>query len=70
MSTAWRTLSAVLILLVILTLTAGLTWFERRLLAAFQDRYGPNRVGPFGVFQPVADGLKLLLKEDWIPSLC
>ena len=51
----------------LLTATAGLTWFERRLLAGFQDRLGPNRVGPMGIFQPVADGIKLLMKEDWIP---
>ena len=43
-------------------------WFERRLLAKAQDRYGPNRVGPFGLLQPVADALKLLAKEDIIPA--
>ena len=60
-------LKVVAILLVLLTIPVGLTWFERRLLAWFQDRYGPNRVGPFGLLQPVADGIKLLLKEDWLP---
>jgi NADH-quinone oxidoreductase subunit H len=45
----------------------GLIWMERRLLAGFQDRYGPNRVGPLGLLQPVADGIKLFLKEDWVP---
>jgi NADH-quinone oxidoreductase subunit H len=44
-----------------------LTWVERRLLGFFQDRYGPNRVGPFGLLQAVADGIKLLFKQDWIP---
>lgn len=44
-----------------------LVWVERRLLAAFQDRYGPNRVGPFGILQTLADALKLLTKEDWVP---
>ena len=44
-----------------------LTWAERRVSGWIQDRYGPNRVGPFGLLQPVADGLKFLLKEDVIP---
>ncbi|MFT7175341.1 MAG: NADH-quinone oxidoreductase subunit H, partial [Halioglobus sp.] len=46
---------------------AFLTWFERRLLGVWQDRYGPNRLGPFGVFQVLADMIKLLTKDDWIP---
>lgn len=46
---------------------ALLTWFERRLLGIWQDRYGPNRLGPFGVFQVAADMLKLLTKDDWVP---
>ena len=50
-----------------LTLAAGLVWGERRLLALFQDRYGPNRVGPFGTLQVVADTIKLMFKEDWTP---
>jgi NADH-quinone oxidoreductase subunit H len=44
-----------------------LIWAERRLLALWQDRLGPNRVGPLGLLQPVADIVKLLFKEDWIP---
>ena len=48
-------------------LGAALTWAERRLLALWQDRYGPNRVGPFGLLQVVADMIKILSKEDWIP---
>lgn len=44
-----------------------LTWVERRLLGFLQDRYGPNRAGPFGLLQVVADGIKLLFKQDWIP---
>src|SRR6201987_4080889 len=52
---------------VILNLAAGLIWVERRLLALWQDRYGPNRVGPFGLGQIVADSLKLFAKEDWVP---
>lgn len=46
---------------------ALLTWWERRLLGFLQDRPGPNRVGPGGVLQAVADMIKLLAKEDWIP---
>ncbi len=50
-----------------LSLAAGLIWVERRLLGLWQDRYGPNRVGPFGILQPLADAIKLLFKEDWSP---
>ena len=46
---------------------AVLTWFERRLLGVWQDRYGPNRLGPLGIGQVVADMIKLLFKDDWIP---
>ncbi|MDC1436975.1 NADH-quinone oxidoreductase subunit H, partial [Gammaproteobacteria bacterium] len=42
-------------------------WVERRFLGFFSDRLGPNRVGPFGIFQVIADALKMLTKEDWIP---
>lgn len=51
----------------VLTLAGGLTWVERRLLAVVQNRYGPNRVGPDGILQVVADMLKLFWKEDWVP---
>jgi NADH-quinone oxidoreductase subunit H len=50
-----------------MTTAAGLIWLERRLLAVWQDRLGPNRVGPFGLLQVVADMIKIFLKEDWIP---
>ncbi|MDG2089140.1 MAG: NADH-quinone oxidoreductase subunit NuoH [Arenicellaceae bacterium] len=46
---------------------AVLTWFERRLLGIWQDRYGPNRLGAFGIGQVAADMLKLLTKHDWVP---
>jgi NADH-quinone oxidoreductase subunit H len=55
------------VLFVALNLSALLIWVERRLLALWQDRYGPNRVGPFGLLQVVADALKMFFKEDWIP---
>ncbi|ACI50502.1 NADH dehydrogenase (quinone) [Gluconacetobacter diazotrophicus PA1 5] len=54
-------------LVVLLGLATALTWVERRLLGVWQDRYGPNRVGPGGVLQAVADGIKILFKQDWIP---
>jgi NADH-quinone oxidoreductase subunit H len=50
-----------------LTIAAGLIWLERRLLALWQDRYGPNRVGPFGLAQVLADMVKIFTKEDWVP---
>jgi len=55
------------VLFVLLTVAGLLVWFERRLLGFWQDRYGPNRTGPFGLLQTVADAIKLLTKEDWIP---
>jgi len=51
----------------ILIPTALLGWIERRLISFFQDRIGPNRLGPFGVMQVAADFLKMFWKEDWIP---
>jgi NADH-quinone oxidoreductase subunit H len=44
-----------------------LVWWERRLLGFWQDRLGPNRLGPFGVLQMVADAIKLFTKDDWVP---
>jgi NADH-quinone oxidoreductase subunit H len=61
-------LNIVGILIALLSISAGLVWLERRLLAVWQDRYGPNRVGPFGLLQVLADMIKLLTKEDWVPS--
>ncbi len=57
-----------IVLFVLLNIAAGLIWLERRLLALWQDRYGPNRAGPFGILIVLADTLKLFFKEDWIPS--
>src|SRR5271157_4969167 len=55
------------VLAVFLTLFALISVVERKVLARIQNRYGPNRVGPFGLLQPVADGIKMLIKEDIVP---
>ena len=55
------------VLVTLLTLSALLIWLERRLLGFWQERYGPNRVGPFGLLQSVADMIKIFMKEDWVP---
>ena len=55
------------VLIVMMSIAAGLIWLERRTLALWQDRYGPNRVGPFGLLQSLADMIKIFFKEDWIP---
>src|SRR2546425_7041544 len=52
---------------VFLTLFALISVLERKILGRIQNRYGPNRVGPFGLLQPVADGIKMLIKEDIVP---
>ncbi len=67
MTSPYPILCIIGVLVVALTLAAGLIWLERRLLALWQDRYGPNRVGPFGLLQVVADMIKIFFKEDWIP---
>src|SRR5205085_6651347 len=53
---------------VFLTIFAAISVLERKILGRIQNRYGPNRVGPFGLFQPVADGIKMLIKEDVVPA--
>jgi NADH-quinone oxidoreductase subunit H len=55
------------VLITLLTIAAGNIYIERRLLSLWQDRLGPNRVGPFGLLQVVADVVKIFTKEDWIP---
>ncbi|MBI3932619.1 MAG: NADH-quinone oxidoreductase subunit NuoH [Acidobacteria bacterium] len=69
--TTIQTVIAAVKILVIFNVLLGLfslmTWVERRVLAFMQFRLGPNRTGPFGILQPVADGIKLFFKEEFIP---
>jgi NADH-quinone oxidoreductase subunit H len=58
----------VVLLFVLLTALAYLTWFERKVVAHIQSRWGPYRVGPHGLLQPLADGVKFLFKEDVTPA--
>ncbi|MFB2539009.1 MULTISPECIES: NADH-quinone oxidoreductase subunit NuoH [unclassified Acinetobacter] len=66
--TLFLVVQAVVIMLAVVVMAAAMPWVERRLLGLWQDRYGPNRVGPFGIFQIVADMLKIMFKEDWTPK--
>ena len=61
-------IKAVISTVVLLAGFAYMTWAERKFSALLQQRIGPNRVGPFGLFQPVADGIKLIFKEELIPA--
>jgi len=63
----WAVVKSLIILFGTVGIAALLIMVERRLLALWQDRYGPNRVGPFGLLQIVADMLKMFFKEDWTP---
>src|SRR5437762_8059197 len=60
-------ISIAAVLGVFMTLFALISVLERKILGRIQNRYGPNRVGPFGLFQPIADGIKMLIKEDIVP---
>lgn len=64
----WGVLRALIIIMFVLVGVPPIIWWERRLLSWMQDRIGPNRVGPFGLLQPIADGVKLFLKEEVIPA--
>ena len=67
MTSPYPLISIVGIVVAALTVAASLIYVERRLLALWQDRYGPNRTGPFGLLQVVADSIKIFMKEDWVP---
>jgi len=60
---------AFIVINVMVQTTAVYTWFERRVLGRFQGRLGPNRWGPFGMLQPIADLIKLMTKEDMVPKI-
>jgi NADH-quinone oxidoreductase subunit H len=61
-------IEALVIVNVVMVMFAYLTWLERKLLGRLQNRYGPNRAGPFGLLQPIADLIKLIRKEAFSPS--
>ena len=61
-------IKVLVLLFVVLTAIAYLVWFERKLAAHIQGRWGPYRTGPHGLLQPLADAIKFLLKEDMTPS--
>ncbi|MFT5296445.1 MAG: NADH-quinone oxidoreductase subunit H [Colwellia sp.] len=63
----WKLLEITIMISLLIPIAATLVWVERRMIGIWQDRHGPNRVGPFGILQSLADLLKILGKEDWIP---
>lgn len=63
----WSVVKALIVLFGVVIVAAFLSFVERRLLALWQDRYGPNRAGPFGLLQLPADMIKMFFKEDWTP---
>ena len=70
MTEAWwiSAIKAVVIINLVLVGFAYLTWLERKVLGRMQLRYGPNRAGPFGLLQPIADLVKLIRKESFFPA--
>jgi len=63
----WKILEITIMISLLIPIAATLVWVERRMIGIWQDRHGPNRVGPFGMLQSLADLLKILGKEDWVP---
>jgi NADH-quinone oxidoreductase subunit H len=61
-------LGVLILISILMVLDIGLVWVERKVVARFQDRIGPNRLGPFGLIQPFADIIKLMIKEDTTPA--
>ena len=69
MTSPYPVLTIIGVLVVVLTIASGLIWLERRLLALWQDRYGPNRVGPFGLLQVLADMIKCIAPDGMDSTL-
>ena len=61
-------LKVLVIFVVGLVATMFMVWFERKVIAGMQNRVGPNKAGPFGILQTLADGMKLIFKEDFLPN--
>src|SRR5664279_3559656 len=61
-------IKVVVVFVVGLVATMLMVWFERKAIAGMQNRIGPNKAGPFGILQTLADGIKLFFKEDLIPE--
>ena len=61
-------LGVLILISILMVLDIFLVWVERKVVSRFQNRIGPNRLGPFGLIQPFADIIKLLIKEDTTPS--
>jgi NADH-quinone oxidoreductase subunit H len=57
----------IFVLVALMSVAAGMIWLERRMLGVWQNRCGPNRAGPLGLMQPMADIVKIMFKQDWIP---
>ncbi len=64
----YKLVLSVIVFAISLGMAAYMTWGERKLAAILQDRVGPDRAGPFGLLQPIADGVKMFMKEEMIPS--
>src|ERR1041384_600167 len=65
----YKTIICVVVFSISLGIAAYSTWWERKFAGLLQDRWGPNRAGPWGLFQPLADGGKMLFKEEIIPNV-
>ena len=64
----YKLIIAVVVFAVSLGVAAYATYGERKIAAFLQDRIGPNRAGPFGLLQPIADGVKMIMKEEFITA--
>ena len=65
---SYKIFLAIAVFAVSLGIAANATYGERKVAAFMQDRVGPDRAGPFGLLQPIADGVKMIMKEEFIPA--